>query len=141
MDGSRLPQEDQELTFEEAKTVVKEIQRRRWRQDHSDYNNSSYYHLSREDHVITVRLRTGHCRLKHHTFTKFNIDYHKRTRNSPCEEAKTVVKEIQRRRWRQDHPDYNNNDSYYHLSREDQFPTGVTHRLQLPVAFLEQDGT
>nr|KAG5688102.1 hypothetical protein BaRGS_031295 [Batillaria attramentaria] len=39
-----------------------------------DYNNSDgYYHLSREDQVIIVRLRTGHCRLKHHMFTKFNI--------------------------------------------------------------------
>nr|KAG5699264.1 hypothetical protein BaRGS_000466 [Batillaria attramentaria] len=73
-DGSRLPQEEQELNFEEAKTIVREIQRRRWRQEHPDHNNSDgYYHLSREDQVIIVRLRTGHCRLKHHMFTKFNI--------------------------------------------------------------------
>nr|KAG5702543.1 hypothetical protein BaRGS_003703 [Batillaria attramentaria] len=74
-DGSRLPQKEQELTFEEAKTVVKEIQRRRWRQEHPDYNNNDgYYHLSQEeDQVIIVRLRTVHGRLKHHMFTKFNI--------------------------------------------------------------------
>nr|KAG5705705.1 hypothetical protein BaRGS_026644 [Batillaria attramentaria] len=65
---SRLPQEEQEFTFEEAKTVVKEIQRRRWRQEHPDYGDG-YYHLSREDQVIIVRLRTVHCRLKHHMFT------------------------------------------------------------------------
>nr|KAG5700129.1 hypothetical protein BaRGS_010436 [Batillaria attramentaria] len=73
-DGSRLPQEEQELKFEEVKTIVREIQRRRRRQEHPDYNNSDgYYHLSREDQVIIVRLRTGHCRFKHHMFTKFNI--------------------------------------------------------------------
>ena len=60
--------------YDEAKTIVKENQRRRWLQQHPDYNNrDSYYQLSREDQVIMVRLRTGHSRLRHRMFTKFRI--------------------------------------------------------------------
>ena len=60
--------------YEEAKTMVKEQQRRRWLQHHPDFNSrDSSYQLSREYQVIIVRLRTGHSRLRHHMFTKFLI--------------------------------------------------------------------
>ena len=44
-------------------------------------------------------------------------------------EAGSIVKEKQRRRWLQRHPDFNNRDSYYQLSREDQV-AATTPRLQ-----------
>ena len=60
--------------YDEAKTIVKKNQRRRWLQQHPDYNNrNSYYQLSREDKVVMVRLGTGQSRLRHHMFTKFRI--------------------------------------------------------------------
>ncbi|KAK7090611.1 hypothetical protein V1264_010383 [Littorina saxatilis] len=73
-EGGKLPQENQQVTFGEAKTIVKEKQRKRWLQQHPQYNpRDSYYQLSRKDQVIIVRLRTGHCRLRHHMFSKFHI--------------------------------------------------------------------
>ncbi|XP_070181840.1 uncharacterized protein [Littorina saxatilis] len=73
-EGGQLPQDEQEVTYEEAKTIVKEKQKRRWLHQHPDYNKKdAYYLLPRDDQVVIVRLRTGHCRLKHHLYTKFHI--------------------------------------------------------------------
>ena len=56
-EGGKLPQDEKQVGYDEAKTIVKENQRRRWLQQHPDYNNrDSYYQLSREDQVIMVRL-------------------------------------------------------------------------------------
>ena len=61
-----LPQEKQPVSYEEAKTMMKEKQRRRQPQQHPDFNSrDSFYQLSGEDQVITVRLRTLHSRLRH----------------------------------------------------------------------------
>ena len=73
-EGSRMPQENQPVTYEEAKTMVKKTQRRRWLDEHPGHDKSDgYYQLSREDQVVMVRLRTGHSRLRHHMFTRFRI--------------------------------------------------------------------
>ena len=73
-DGGKIPQENHQVTYGEAKTIVKEKQKRRWLQNHPNYNpRDGYYQLSREDQVIMVRLRTGHCKLRHHMYTKFHI--------------------------------------------------------------------
>ncbi|KAK7097552.1 uncharacterized protein [Littorina saxatilis] len=73
-EGGQLPQDEQEVTYEEAKTIVKEKQKRRWLHQHPDYNKKdAYYLLPRDDQVVIVRLRTDHCRLKHHLYTKFHI--------------------------------------------------------------------
>ncbi|XP_070180464.1 uncharacterized protein [Littorina saxatilis] len=73
-EGGQLSQDEQEVTYEEAKTIVKEKQKRRWLHQHPDYNKKdAYYLLPRDDQVVIVRLRTGHCRLKHHLYTKFHI--------------------------------------------------------------------
>ena len=64
-----------ELTCE-AKTTVKEGQRRRRRQQRPYYNQQdACYLIPREDRVIIVRLRTGHCRLRHHMCTKLYIGH------------------------------------------------------------------
>ena len=47
---------------------------KRRRKQHSSYNSDdNVYQLSREDQVIMVRLRTGHCRLRHNLHTKLYI--------------------------------------------------------------------
>ena len=67
-----LLQEKQPVSYEEAKTMVKEKQRGRWLQQRPDFNSrDSSYQLSREDQVIIMRLRTGHSRPRHNMFTKF----------------------------------------------------------------------
>ena len=64
-----------EITFEVARTILKERQRR-WFQQHPYYNKQGvYYLLPREDPVIIVRPRTGHCRLRHHMLTKIHIGH------------------------------------------------------------------
>ena len=73
-EGGKKEQQDQSITYTEAKTIIKEKQKRKWLQQHPDHNpRDSFYQLSREEQVIIMRLRTGHCRLRHHLFTKFNI--------------------------------------------------------------------
>jgi len=73
-EGGQLPQKEQNITFTEAKTILKEKQRKKWQRDHPNHNkNDPYYLLTREEQVIIVRLRTGHCRLNQHMFTKFRI--------------------------------------------------------------------
>ena len=43
--GSRLPQEEQAVTYEEAKIIVEEKQRKRWLQQHPNYNRHHNYYL------------------------------------------------------------------------------------------------
>ena len=70
-----LPQEKQPVSYEEAKTIVKEKQRRRWLQQHLDVDTrGSFCQVSIGDLVITVQLRTGLSRLRHHLFKKFCIE-------------------------------------------------------------------
>ena len=73
-EGGQLTQDIIETTFEEAKTIVKEKQKKKWKQQHPYHNkHDAYYLLPREDQVTIVRLRTGHCRLRYHMFSKFRI--------------------------------------------------------------------
>ena len=73
-EGGKLPQEKQPVSYEKAKKMVKEKQRKRWLQQHPDCNSrDSFCQISREDQVIIVRLRTGHSRLRHHMHTDFCI--------------------------------------------------------------------
>ena len=73
-EGGKMVQDEPEVTFEEMKAIVKRTYKRQWLQQHPDYNSKdSYYQLSREDQVMMMRLRTGHCKLKHHMFTKFRV--------------------------------------------------------------------
>ena len=54
---------------------MKEKQRRRWLQQHLDVDTrGSFCQVSIGDLVITVQLRTGLPRLRHHLFKKFCIE-------------------------------------------------------------------
>ena len=60
-EGGKLPQEKQPVSYEKAKKMVKEKQRKRWLQQHPDCNSrDSFCQLSREDQVIITRPKTGH---------------------------------------------------------------------------------
>ena len=90
----QLEQHGQDVAYQEAKPAVKDTQKRKWLQHHPDFNcNDSIklptlqrrrghdgapmtalnYQLSREEEVMIVRLRTGHCKLRHHMYTTFHI--------------------------------------------------------------------
>ena len=74
---------------------IKQKQKRKWQEKHPDYNSrDSYYQLSRADQVIMVRLRTGHCRLRHHMFTKYHIGD---TPMCPCGTADMTVEHLLQR--------------------------------------------
>ena len=40
--GEKLPKEKQPVRYEGAKTIVKEMQRRRWLQQHPDFNSREF---------------------------------------------------------------------------------------------------
>ena len=62
------------LTYKEAKTKAKGTFAKKWSSIHPQhYPKDSIYSLPRKDQVIIFRLRTGHCRLRHHLYTKFRI--------------------------------------------------------------------
>lgn len=66
--GSMLQQPRASLSYREAKTVLKQQQRSRWRQKNGGYSpqSDSIMHLDRRGATIIYRLRTGHCRLRAH---------------------------------------------------------------------------
>ena len=69
-EGASLEQNDHRTTYQEAKTIIRRNAKRDWMENHRDYNkNDPFYHLSREDQVIILRLRTGH--------NKFNAHLHR----------------------------------------------------------------
>ena len=49
-------------------------EKKQWLKQHPSYNSEdNFYQLSREDQVIMVHLRTGHCTLRHHLHIKLHI--------------------------------------------------------------------
>src|ERR1700733_3558918 len=62
------------LTYEETKTSANGKFAKKWSSIHPQlYPKDSIYSIPRKDQVIIFRLRTGHCRLRHHLYTKFRI--------------------------------------------------------------------
>ncbi|KAK7095978.1 hypothetical protein V1264_005326 [Littorina saxatilis] len=72
--GSQLEQEDRQVSYSEEKTVIKALSKKKWKQQHPNFNQSDcYYQLSKRDQVTRFRLRTGHNRLNAHMYSKFRI--------------------------------------------------------------------
>ena len=91
-DGGELLQDLHEISSEQAKTIVKEWQRRRWLQRHPYRNRQdAYYLFPREDQVISVRLMTGHCRLRYHMLTKLHIGH---SLVCPCSTSPMTVEHL-----------------------------------------------
>ena len=56
------------------KTIIKTLSKKKWRQQHPNYNQSDSLHkLNRPEQVILFRLRTGHNRLNAHMYNKCKI--------------------------------------------------------------------
>ena len=73
-EGAQKEQTDSLVSYDEAKTIIKAQQHKKWKLQHPNYNpNDSYHLLRRRDQVTVLRLRTGHNRLNHHLHTKFGI--------------------------------------------------------------------
>ena len=73
-EGGQLDQDNYEVSFEEEKTIIKSLARKKWHQQHPNYNKQDdYYRLKREDQVILFRLRTGHNRMRAHMHNKLRI--------------------------------------------------------------------
>ena len=91
-EGSRKQQEDRSTTYEEAKTIIKAKQRKKWAQQHPQFNPNDPYHLlTRSEQVAIFRLRTGHNRLNHHLFHKFRIG---QSDQCPCQTGSMTTEHL-----------------------------------------------
>ena len=64
--GAAEHQTENQVTHHEQKTLIKATMKQRPERD-------DYHLLGRAEQVIVFRLRTGHCRLKQHTYQKLKI--------------------------------------------------------------------
>ena len=91
-EGSLKDQTNQETSYEEAKTLIKRHQKKKWLESHPGHSKKDPYHyLDRGEQVKIFRLRTGHNRLRHHLHTKFRIGT---TGLCPCHEALITAEHI-----------------------------------------------
>ena len=65
-EGAQKDQIERQLTFEEARSMIKQTGRIPVQKD-------DYHCLSRKDQVVIFRLRTGHNRLNQHMYHKFRL--------------------------------------------------------------------
>nr|KAG5709280.1 hypothetical protein BaRGS_018032 [Batillaria attramentaria] len=73
-DGAQKEQDNNLVSYDEIKTIIKAQQGMKWRLQHPKYNPEDRYHLlGRREQVKLFRLRTGHDRLYHHMHTKLGI--------------------------------------------------------------------
>ena len=71
-EGGQLEQEDRYTTYTDEKTIIKTLSKKKWKQQHPNYNQSDSLHkLNRTEQVILFQLRTGHNRLNAHMYNKF----------------------------------------------------------------------
>ena len=66
-EGARAPQEENQVTYDEKKTLIKAAFRP------APTTEDAYHKLDRWQQAIIFRLRTGHCRLKAHLYKKFRL--------------------------------------------------------------------
>ena len=72
--GSELAQINNDITFQEAKTITKALRKNEWKSRHPNHNkHDDVYRMSRKNQTIVFRLRTGHNKLKYHMFRAFKI--------------------------------------------------------------------
>ena len=90
--GGKLDQEEREVAYKEAQTILYYKEKKRWLKQHPSYNSEdNFYLLSRKDLVIMVCLRTGQCRLRHHFHTTLHIGD---TYMCPCSMAPMKVQHL-----------------------------------------------
>ena len=73
-EGGQLEQEDSYTTYTDEKTIIKTLSKKKWKQQHPNYNQSDSLHkLNRTEQVILFRLRAGHNRLNAHMYNKLKV--------------------------------------------------------------------
>ena len=79
--GSKMEQFDHQVSYKEAKTIIKNKYRAEWKRKWGDENTTEAFdQLSRHHQTIIFRLRTGHCRLLSHMY-KLGLSH---TPECPC---------------------------------------------------------
>lgn len=66
--GSRMEQPHLPVSYSEAKTIIKRHSKTQWANQHNPPSDDQIIHLRRHEQTIIFRLRTGHCRLRHHMY-------------------------------------------------------------------------
>ena len=70
----QLEQEDRCTSYTDEKTIIKNLSKKKGKQQHPNYNQSDSLHkLNRHEQVILFRLRTGHNRLNAYMYNKFKV--------------------------------------------------------------------
>ena len=73
-EGGQSDSEDRYTPYTDEKTIVKTLTKKRWKQQHPNFNQSDSLHkLNRPEQVILFRMRTGHNRLSTHMYSKFKV--------------------------------------------------------------------
>ena len=73
-EGSEMDQQVEEITFQEAKTMIRSKGRTKWQAKHPKYDRrDAIRRLDRKGQTCIFRLRTGHNRLRHHMHKTFKI--------------------------------------------------------------------
>ena len=69
-----MDQQVEEITFQEAKTMIRSKGRTKWQAKHPKYDRrDAIRRLDRKGQTCIFRLRTGHNRLRHHMHKTFKI--------------------------------------------------------------------
>nr|KAG5696480.1 hypothetical protein BaRGS_016519 [Batillaria attramentaria] len=90
-DGAQKEQDNNLVSYDEIKTIIKVHQGMKWRLQHPKYNPEDGYHLlGRREQVKLFRLRTGHNRMCH-MHTKFGIG---QSGECPCGEGPMTTDHI-----------------------------------------------
>ena len=78
--GSKQEQFEHPVSYPEAKTLVKSQFQQNWKTLHNHNKETSLKGLGRKEQTTIFRLRTGHCRLRHHLY-RLKISH---TDECPC---------------------------------------------------------
>ena len=91
-EGTQKEQTDKSVSYEEAKTIIKAQQWKKWQLQHPKYNpDDGYFSLRRREQVQIFRLRTGHNRLRHHMWKKLGIG---QSGDCPCCQGQMTAEHI-----------------------------------------------
>ena len=113
--GSRLEQPLHPASYREAKTLIKRHFQTQWTDQHNPPSDDQMIHLRRHEQTTIFRLRTGHCRLRHHMYRLGLSD----TPDCPCKTGPETPEHVL-----QSCPTYDN-------VRTKLWPTGATLETKL----------
>ena len=91
-EGAQKEQTNNLVSYDEAKTIIKAQQRKKWQLQHPKHNpDDGYFSLRRREQVQIFRMRTGHNRLRHHMHTKLGVG---QSGECPCSQGQMTAEHI-----------------------------------------------